>query len=122
MRDVIIRDKERVEKKNLPGGIDIYRLIEGEDLIFGIASASPGNGETWHEHVEEFEEIYYTLSGQGHITWKEDGERKETTVSAGEAFLCPKGGFENQIEAVGDQDWVFAYAFRNLDVDSFRKE
>ena len=121
MRDVIVSDREGAEHKSLPGGIDVYRLIEGEDLIFGIAAASPGNGETWHEHLDEFEEVYYTLSGQGQITWKENGEIRETTVSAGEAFLCPKGGFENEIEAVGDEDWVFAYAFRNLDADSFRK-
>lgn len=120
--DVRVTNEEDIETETIPGGFEAGWLMEGEKLLMGIGTAQPGEGETWHEHEDEFEEIYYVLSGKGRIRWEEDEEIKEVTAEEGDSVLIPTGGFKNEIEAIGDEPWTFVFAATNLpDTDTYRK-
>lgn len=107
--------------KTMEGGIETVRLIDGEKLKVGIATGDPGDKETWHEHKDDVEEIYYTLEGAGRIAWIDDDKNQEVYVEPGEAVLLPTGGFYHEIEAVGDDGWTFLYAINAIESDTYRK-
>lgn len=105
----------------MEGGIEVTRLIDGEKLKVGLAIGDPGDKETWHQHKDEVEEVYYTLEGAGRIAWAEDETEHDMRVEPGEAVCLPTGGFYHEIEAVGDDGWTFLYAINAIDSDTYRK-
>jgi len=85
--------------------------VDTKCAFMAIAEVSPGySPHRWHVHTrynaedyevvypENFEEIYYIVSGKGVIQWKtKDGQGIEENVSASDTILFPAGAPEHQL-------------------------
>lgn len=100
MADIILTKTDRLEWKNLAGGIRYKFIADGEKFMTGIGIAQPGSGETWHKHAEDVEETYYVIKGQGRMSWKSDGEVRSLDFSDGDALYLPHG-VENEFVNTG---------------------
>lgn len=105
--------------QEIPGGLQAVFLERAEEIQLGIARAAPGNGERWHRHNNDVEEIYYTLSGRGRITWQEGDYRCDAIVERGDAVVLEKGGLEHEILSVGEDPWEFVFAINNPPGDTY---
>ena len=110
----IIRSGE-VQPQNIRGfgkeAGEIRRVVATEKLFFNIDEVSPGfSPHHWHKHdryrhdgheveyADDFEEIYFILSGNGVVQWKTDsGEVREQAVGPGDAIHMPPGVVEHQL-------------------------
>ena len=101
------------EFQEIPGGLRAAFLQSADEVQLAVARADSGDGEKWHRHNDDVEEIYYTVSGRGRITWKSDGREHETEVGPGESALLEKGGLEHEIEAIGSEPWEFVVAIND---------
>ncbi len=128
----IIRPKD-VKAMPLPGaGTEaagwIKRIVyppsvETKGAFFGIAEFAPGySGHRWHTHVrdksigyevvypENFEEIYYIISGTGVMQWKTpDGKTEEKKVGPGDTIFMPIGIVEHQLFNDGPEKIVIVF-------------
>jgi uncharacterized cupin superfamily protein len=79
--------------------------VATKGVFFGVAEVNPGHSpHRWHNHVadkaegyevvypENFEEIYYIVSGTGVVQWSTEDEKiKEEKVTAGDVVFFPAG-------------------------------
>ena len=91
--------------------------------FLGVAEFNPGfSGHRWHTHThdkaegyevvypENFEEIYYMVSGRGVIQWKTpDGKIKEEKVGPGDTMFMPVGVAEHQLLNTGTEKIVIVF-------------
>jgi len=89
----------------------IKRIVATEKFFFNIDEISPGfSPHSWHRHTKyraegveveypnDFEEIYFVISGRGVIQWKtESGETREQEVGPGDTMHMPPGVVEHQL-------------------------
>ena len=94
--------------------------VATKGVFFGVAEVNPGHSpHRWHTHVEDsakgykveypedFEEVYYIMSGRGKLQWKtETGEIEEEPVGPGDTIFMPVGVTEHQLLNDGDQKIV----------------
>jgi len=88
----------------------IRRVIATEKVFLNIDEVNPGHTpHKWHRHTayeaegvrveyaQDFEEIYFVLSGTGIMQWRsEDGGTGEQAVGPGDAIHMPAGVIEHQ--------------------------
>lgn len=91
--------------------------------FLGVAEFNPGYSvHRWHTHTrdkaegyeviypENFEEIYYIVSGSGVIQWKtQDGKIKEEKVNPGDTMFMPVGVVEHQLLNNGIEKMVIVF-------------
>ena len=120
MEDVKIFRQRDIESSLLPAsGEDagiIRRIIYPphvltKGIFMGIAEVNPGySPHRWHTHStyksegykvvypENFEEVFYIVSGSGVMQWKnQDGRIRDEKVNAGDTIFFPVGVAEHQI-------------------------
>jgi mannose-6-phosphate isomerase-like protein (cupin superfamily) len=92
-------------------------------LFLGIAEVNPGySPHRWHTHIidkteeyefiypENFEEMYYIVSGSGIVQWiTEKGKSKEKKVNAGDAIFFPRGVPKHQLQNNGTEKMLIVY-------------
>jgi oxalate decarboxylase/phosphoglucose isomerase-like protein (cupin superfamily) len=97
--------------------------VQTKGTFFGIAEVKPGySPHRWHTHTadkfqgfeviypNDFEEIYYIISGSGVVQWKdESGKTKEAKVKAGDTIFFPADVGEHQLFNNGTEKIVMAY-------------
>ena len=95
----------------------IKRVIATEKLFFNVDEVNPGfSPHHWHKHdryrhegyeveyADDFEEIYFILSGRGVMQWKtESGEIRSQAVGPGDAIHMPPGVVEHQLLNDGNE-------------------
>lgn len=99
------------------GAGQVHRIIATENFFFNIDEVNPGHSpHHWHRHEDyktethqveypdDFEEIYYILSGTGLIQWKtESGEIGEQEVGPGDTVFTPPDVVEHQLLNTGSE-------------------
>jgi oxalate decarboxylase/phosphoglucose isomerase-like protein (cupin superfamily) len=127
-------DLNKIESDLLPGSSDkgegwIKRIIypnkvNTKSVLFGIGEINPGYPyHRWHTHKshklegyeviypENFEEVYYIVSGSGVIQYKTaDGKVKEEKVSAGDTIFFPVGVAEHQLFNNGTEKMLLVFS------------
>jgi mannose-6-phosphate isomerase-like protein (cupin superfamily) len=97
--------------------------VDTKGAFFGVAEVNPTYSvHRWHSHVrdkaegyevvypENFEEVYYIISGTGVVQWKTDGGKvKEENVSAGDTMFFPIGVAEHQLVNTSDEKMFVAF-------------
>ena len=92
-------------------GGQFRKVIVTERMFLNVDEVNPGfSPHRWHTHTtdegqgyridyaEDFEEIYFILSGSGVIQWKsESGEIVEEGVSSGDTIYIPPGVGKHQL-------------------------
>ncbi len=128
----IIRSQQ-IEAAPLPGvGVQsagwIKRVIYPPHVItkgsfLGVSEFNPGYSvHRWHNHIRDqaegfevvypdnFEEIYYIVSGSGVIQWKNpEGTIEEEKVGPGDAMFMPDRSVEHQLFNNGSEKMVVIY-------------
>jgi oxalate decarboxylase/phosphoglucose isomerase-like protein (cupin superfamily) len=120
VQPVVIKSQD-VEQQNLRGqpaeAGGVKRILSTEKFFFNIDEVSPGySPHHWHRHTkyvfegheieypEDFEEIYFIMSGQGILQWKsDDGRTCEQAVGPGDTIHMPPGVAEHQLFNDGTQ-------------------
>jgi mannose-6-phosphate isomerase-like protein (cupin superfamily) len=96
------------------------KIIVTKRMFLNVDEVNPGfSPHRWHKHTtdegqgyrtdyaEDFEEIYYIVSGSGVIQWKgEKGEVREEKVSPGDTIYMPPGLGEHQLLNSGTEKIV----------------
>jgi len=91
--------------------------------FLGAAEFNPGYSvHRWHTHTrdkaegyevdypENFEEIYYIISGRGVMQWKTpDGKIEEEKVGPGDTMFMPVGVVEHQLLNNGQEKMVIVF-------------
>lgn len=127
----IIRCKE-IESRPLPSQNEeagsVRRIIYPPEvmtkgLFMGIGETTPGfSPHRWHTHKSDeaegyqveypdnFEEIYFIISGGGLMQWKkEDGKTEEVKVETGDTIFMPVGISEHQLFNNRDEKLVMLF-------------
>jgi mannose-6-phosphate isomerase-like protein (cupin superfamily) len=92
-------------------------------LFSGVAEVNPGySPHRWHTHIsdkfeeyeaiypEDFEEMYFIVSGSGVVQWNtEDGKTKEEKVGAGDTILFPAGVGKHQLLNSGSEKMFIVF-------------
>lgn len=126
----IIIKLDEVESQPVPGAPDdkvglIKRIIYPPRVVtmgtfFAYGEANPGySPHRWHDHLgdkaegytveypEDFEEVYYIISGSGVMQWEsEDGKTKEVPVGPGDTIFMPAGVPKHQLFNNGNEKIV----------------
>jgi mannose-6-phosphate isomerase-like protein (cupin superfamily) len=130
MTEIRVIKLHEAESQPIPGTTDdkagfIKRIVYppavvSQGTFFAYAECNPGHSpHRWHTHLEdsapgykveypeEFEEVYYILSGRGKMQWKTDtGEIEEEPVGPGDTIFMPVGVTEHQLMNDGDEKIV----------------
>lgn len=132
MADIKIIRSGDVEARPLPAVGEkagwVKRIIYPPQIItngtfFGVGECNPGySPHRWHTHVkdgaegykveypEDFEEIYYIVSGSGVMQWKTaDGSIEEEPVGPGDTIFMPAGVPEHQVFNNGNEKMVVIF-------------
>jgi mannose-6-phosphate isomerase-like protein (cupin superfamily) len=97
--------------------------VATKGVFFGVAEVNPGHSpHRWHNHVadkaegyevvypENFEEIYYIVSGTGVVQWSTEDEKiKEEKVTAGDVVFFPAGVAKHQLLNNGTEKIVMVF-------------
>lgn len=67
-----------------------YGRLEGAKLSLSVVSMDPGQGHTWHRHVDS-DEITIIWNGSGTFAYRVDGKTKEVEVKEGDIMYIPAG-------------------------------
>lgn len=97
--------------------------VDTKGVIFGFSEIDPGHSpHRWHNHKadkgpgfeivypQNFEEVYYIISGSGTIQWKtEEGNIEERKVGAGDTIFFPADVGEHQLLNTGTEKITMVY-------------
>lgn len=106
-KEITLIKANELEWETLSGGFKYKIIARGEKFVTGIGVAQPGDGESWHKHMDEVEETYYILQGEGEIAWKTGhGTVHKLRFSAGDSMYLPFG-IENELVNTGETElWL----------------
>jgi mannose-6-phosphate isomerase-like protein (cupin superfamily) len=77
-----------------------------EHVFMGYCTYEPGKGSQWHSHVEE--DVFFIVSGTGHIYYEKDGEQHSLALRPGDAVFS--GYLPNYVRNTGTETLVMVYA------------
>jgi mannose-6-phosphate isomerase-like protein (cupin superfamily) len=115
MEQIKIIRSDDVKPQSLRGlseeGGQAKKIIVTKKMFLNLDEVNPGfTPHSWHTHTsdkaegyevdypEDFEEIYFIISGRGVIQWKtESGEIQEQEVGSGDTIQMPPGVGEHQL-------------------------
>lgn len=94
--------------------------VKTKGTFFAYGEANPGHSpHRWHDHLgdtaegykvsypEDFEEVYYIISGQGVMQWEgQDGRMREEPVGPGDTIFMPVGVPKHQLFNNADEKIV----------------
>lgn len=102
--DVVVRQPGPHEGGGTTTAFQFFADIDDLPFVFRKRALHPGSGIGHHQQKDD--EVYYVLSGTGHLTL--DG--KTTTVQAGHAILT-RAGSSHALRQTGSEDLVIIITY-----------